>query len=66
MDKMSASPSGSGGTPRIGLTVWGWGNPVTYAPTTPETDPRYTRWVSYAYPGGANFTRLNDVVFPAN
>ncbi|MFO0677569.1 MAG: IgGFc-binding protein [Polyangiaceae bacterium] len=55
-------------SPRVGVTVWGWGNPVTWPPTMPQTEeanPRFTRWVSYAYPGGLNSRRLNSVVFTA-
>lgn len=62
----------AGGVPvtgaAFGVTVWGWGNAITYVPdNTPadEANPRFTRWVSYAYPAGANITRLNDVVLPA-
>jgi hypothetical protein len=51
--------------PQIGVTVWGWGNTNTYSGTD-ETNPLSTRWVSYAYPAGANIARLNNVLFPAN
>ena len=37
----------------FGVTVWGWG-------TTPQT-----KLVSYAYPAGAGFQPLNEVVVPA-
>jgi hypothetical protein len=50
--------------PQIGVTIWGWGNPITYPPTNDEAHPRFTRWVSYGYPAGANIARLNDVVLP--
>jgi len=60
-------------TPMFGVTIWGWGNTVTDPltddaadPTTNEADPRFTRWVSYAYPAGANITKLNSVIVPAN
>ncbi len=58
---------GSTNAPRFGVTVWGWGNGITYAPccnnNPPESlNPKYTRWVSYAYPAGANFLPLNSVV----
>ncbi|HEX8789968.1 MAG TPA: hypothetical protein VF765_03390 [Polyangiaceae bacterium] len=47
---------------RFGVTIWGWGNTVTW-PTddgaADETNPRFTRWVSYGYPAGANFAVLN-------
>jgi hypothetical protein len=56
--------------PKIGLTVWGWGNNVTWPPdddpAVDETNPKQTRWVSYGYPAGANLKRLNSVVVPAN
>jgi IgGFc binding protein len=60
-------PTADGGTtvPRFGVTVWGWGNGITFAPCcngTEDQDPKYTRWVSYAYPAGANFSPLNNVV----
>ncbi len=64
-----------GSTPYFGVTIWGWGSPATDPlPDLPESDggsldeadPRFTRWVSYAYPAGANITKLNSVVVPAN
>ena len=55
-----------GSTPKVGVTIWGWGNPITYPPVGDEGNPKFTRWVSYAYPGGANITPLNTVVVPAN
>lgn len=54
--------------PAMGVTVWGWGNGITYVPdATPqdEANPKFTRWVSYGYPAGANVTRLNDVTLSA-
>jgi hypothetical protein len=54
--------------PAIGVTIWGWGSGLTYGPdVTPddEANPRFTRWVSYGYPAGANIAPLNTVVFPA-
>jgi hypothetical protein len=57
--------AGAPGTPAFGVTVWGWGNNVTWVPDDP-TNPLYTRWVSYGYPAGANFAPLNTVVLPAN
>jgi hypothetical protein len=55
-------------TPLVGVTVWGWGNESTW-PTdvtiTDETNPKFTRWVSYGYPAGANFKPLNAAVFSA-
>jgi hypothetical protein len=55
-------------TPMFGVTIWGWGNHDT--DTQPdngadETNPNFTRWVSYAYPAGANILKLNDVVLSA-
>ena len=53
-------------TPMFGVTVWGWGNTITDPLSDDggigEDDPRFTRWVSYAYPAGANITKLNDVI----
>ena len=55
-----ANPARDG---QIGVTVWGWGGPATYAPTDNEADPRFTRWVSYGYPAGVNLPELNKVKF---
>jgi hypothetical protein len=55
-------------TPLIGVTIWGWGNDQTWptdTTTTDETNPNFTRWVSYGYPAGANFKPLNSVVLLA-
>jgi hypothetical protein len=53
-------------TPLIGVTVWGWGNDVTWPTDVPgsddESNPNFTRWVSYGYPAGANFKPLNTAV----
>jgi hypothetical protein len=38
----------------FGVTVWGWGNIATY------------KSVSYAYPAGAGFQPINEVVVPPN
>jgi hypothetical protein len=49
---------------RFGVTVWGWGNDVTWPPDNgpaDEANPRFTRWVSYGYPAGANFAVLNTL-----
>ena len=51
-------------TGRFGVTVWGWGNDITWPPDD-ETNPKFTRWVSYGYPAGANFAPLNTAVLPA-
>ena len=59
-----AFAAGGTATPAFGVTVWGWGNNVTYPPHD-DVNPKSTRWVSYAYPAGANFKPLNDVVLPA-
>ena len=55
---------GSAGQARFGVTVWGWGNPLTWGPDE-EDNPKFTRWVSYGYPAGANVSPLNSVVVPA-
>ncbi len=66
-----APTMGSGApVPQIGVTVWGWGNGITWPPdnhaSTDETNPKFTRWVSYGYPAGANFQALNNVVLSAH
>jgi hypothetical protein len=58
------SITGSTLTARFGVTVWGWGNGITWPPDD-ETNPKFTRWVSYGYPAGANFAPLNSAVLPA-
>ncbi len=50
---------------RFGVTVWGWGNNVTWAPDD-EANPKFTRWVSYGYPAGANFKPLSGAVLSAH
>jgi IgGFc binding protein len=50
--------------PKFGVTIWGWGNPVTWEPDE-EDNPNFTRWVSYGYPAGADITQLNTVVMSA-
>jgi hypothetical protein len=57
--------SGASPAARFGVTVWGWGNGVTWPPDD-ETNPRFTRWVSYGYPAGANFAPLNGAVLRAH
>jgi hypothetical protein len=53
-------------TPLIGVTVWGWGNDATWptddTSSNDESNPNFTRWVSYGYPAGANFKPLNTAV----
>jgi hypothetical protein len=52
----------------FGVTVWGWGNNVTWPPDNTaedEANPKFTRWVSYGYPAGANFKPLSKAVLPA-
>jgi hypothetical protein len=66
---LSGAPAGD--APAIGVTIWGWGSSAT-APCPgqdngdADTNPNFTCWVSYAYPAGANITKLNSVVVPAN
>jgi hypothetical protein len=52
----------------FGVTVWGWGNDITW-PTDDNSDdelnPKFTRWVSYGYPAGANFKPLNSALLSA-
>jgi hypothetical protein len=66
-------PSEAGSSsPLFGVTVWGWGNPLTSSlpddaqdpvqEGITESQPGFTRWVSYGYPAGANITKLNNVV----
>jgi hypothetical protein len=59
-----AGPDASGSTPMFGVTIWGWGGPATEACGGDETLSTFTGYVSYAYPAGANITKLNDVVLP--
>jgi hypothetical protein len=66
------APTGGSGAPvpQFGVTIWGWGSEATYQPdrrTVPadEANSKFTRWVSYGYPAGANFQPLNTVVLPA-
>jgi hypothetical protein len=62
---IDASPAGA----RFGVTVWGWGNGITWAPDNgapDEANPRFTRWVSYGYPAGANFKPLSSAVLSAH
>ena len=60
--------TGSTNNGSFGVTVWGWGNDITW-PTdngvADETNPLFTRWVSYGYPAGANFRPLNGAVLSA-
>ncbi len=56
-------------TASFGVTVWGWGNDITWPtdniPAGDEQNPLFTRWVSYGYPAGANFKPLNSAVLLA-
>jgi hypothetical protein len=65
-----APTAGSGApVPQIGVTVWGWGNGITWRPDNQDVDesnPLFTRWVSYGYPAGANFQAINNVVLSAH
>jgi hypothetical protein len=67
---IQASLAGSlSATGAIGVTIWGWGSIATYPfdeTAADEANPAFTKWVSYAYPAGANITKLNGVVVPAN
>ena len=52
----------------FGVTVWGWGNDITWPTDNSDLDeenPQFTRWVSYGYPAGANFKPLNTAVIQA-
>ncbi len=46
----------------FGITVWGWGS----ADTGQMGQGFYTQYVSYAYPGGAGVSPINDVVVVPN
>ena len=68
----AALPGRDGGSAataaRFGVTVWGWGNEVTWPPDTTvadEENARFTRWVSYGYPAGANFAPISRAVLLA-
>ena len=54
---------------QFGVTIWGWGNDLTVptddAGAGDEANPKFTRWVSYGYPAGANFKPLNSARLPA-
>jgi hypothetical protein len=54
---------------QFGVTIWGWGNDITFptddAGAGDEANPKFTRWVSYGYPAGANFKPLNSARLPA-
>ena len=59
---------GSFDAPRFGVTVWGWGNEVTWPQDNTNADEenlRFTRWVSYGYPAGANFAPISRAVLLA-
>ena len=61
--------SAASNTASVGVTVWGWGNDITWPTDNPqagdEQNPLFTRWVSYGYPAGANFKPLNSAVLLA-
>jgi hypothetical protein len=60
---------GAPASARFGVTVWGWGNPITWPSDdggVDETNPRFTRWVSYGYPAGANFKPLSSAILSAH
>jgi hypothetical protein len=60
-----SATAASGAPARFGVTVWGWGNDITW-PGDDDLNPLYTRWVSYGYPAGANFAPLNTAVLAAH
>jgi hypothetical protein len=60
----SFASDASTATPKFGMTVWGWGSGATLQADI-EDDPKFTRWVSYGYPAGANIQQLNSVVMSA-
>ncbi|HEX4512675.1 MAG TPA: hypothetical protein VH054_04040, partial [Polyangiaceae bacterium] len=60
----SFAVDGSAALAKFGLTVWGWGSGATLEPDE-EDNPKFTRWVSYGYPAGANIQELNSVVMSA-
>jgi hypothetical protein len=68
---LPTSPGSLPPSPLVGVTVWGWGNEATWptdiinANQNDEVNPKFTRWVSYGYPAGANFKPLNSAVFSA-
>jgi hypothetical protein len=62
---IQGTPSGA----RFGVTIWGWGNNITWPPDDggiDEANPKFTRWVSYGYPAGANFKPLSSAVLSAH
>ena len=50
---------------RFGLTIWGWGSSATGGSFFGGGAGFFTQAVSYAYPAGANVTRLNHVTLSA-
>ena len=62
--KFTGPDGGAVGTPKIAVTIWGWGSPRTYSGFD-ETNPLSTRWVSYGYTAGANIQTLNAVNYNA-
>ena len=64
----TVADGGAPPTPSFGVTVWGWGNDITWpsdVSLADEANPKFTRWVSYGYPAGANFKPLNSAVLLA-
>jgi hypothetical protein len=62
-------PGGPALVARFGVTVWGWGNDITWPSdqtAQDEANPKFTRWVSYGYPAGADFKPLNSARLPAS
>ncbi len=54
--------------PMFGVTIWGWGSSATWPndnSLADEANPKFSRWVSYGYPAGANFKPLNKAVLSA-
>ena len=61
-------PGGPALVARFGVTIWGWGNDITWPSDNTQADeanPKFTRWVSYGYPAGADFKPLNTAQLPA-
>jgi IgGFc binding protein len=64
----SEPPGGPALVARFGVTIWGWGNDITWPSdktAEDEANPKFTRWVSYGYPAGADFKPLNTAQLSA-